>query len=161
VIRYEFPARGDLPPVTWTWYDGGNNKPAWVAEKLKSIIGDEELVKSGAVMVGDKGKLYSPHDYGANWLLLPKKDFEGFKYPAPTLPRSRGHHREWVQACKGGPPALSNFSYAGPLTETILLGNIATYVGKKILWDGPNCKVTNCPEADALVRREYRRGWTL
>ncbi len=161
IITYEFPARGDLPPVTWTWYDGGIRKPVKVLRKLKSLIHGEKLSPSGSILIGDKGTMYSPHDYGGSWMLLPKKKFAEFKPPPQTLPPSRSHHQEWVDACKGGPQAMSNFAYSGPLTETILLGNLATYAGKKILWDGPNCRITNCPEADARVRREYRKGWTL
>ncbi len=161
VITLEFPARGDLPPVTWTWYDGADKKPAEVNEKLKSLLEGEEMAGSGLLLIGDKGKLYSPNDYGEKWMLLPKDHFEGFTPKDPILPRSPGHHAEWIRACKGGPPALSNFSYAGPLTETLLLGNVAMYAGKKIEWDGEDGCVTNCPEADALVRRTYREGWTL
>ncbi|MBN1347392.1 MAG: Gfo/Idh/MocA family oxidoreductase [Phycisphaerae bacterium] len=161
VITYDFPARRDLPPVTWTWYEGGINKPPKVIRKLASLIHGEAFSQSGSIMIGDKGALYSPHDYGGKWMLLPKDKFEGWKPPEQTLPDSPGHYREWIRACKGGKPAMSNFAYAGRLTETILLGNLALIAGKKILWDGPQCKVTNCPEADARVRREYRKGWTL
>ncbi|MBN1490705.1 MAG: Gfo/Idh/MocA family oxidoreductase [Phycisphaerae bacterium] len=161
VIRYEFPARGDLPPLKWTWYDGGNEKPAWVNKKLKELAHGGDIPGSGSLLIGDKGTLFSPNDYGAAYTLLPEKDFEGYKPPAPSLPRSPGHHREFVDACKGGPPAMSNFSYAGPLTETVVLGNVAMRVGKKIEWDGPNLKVTNVPEAEQYVRGTYREGWSL
>jgi predicted dehydrogenase len=161
VIRMNFPARGDLPPVRWTWYDGADQKPAWVIDKLNGLIEGEELANSGLVLIGNKGKLYSPDDYGEKWTLLPKNKFEGFTPPDPTLSRSPGHHAEWIRACKGGEPALSNFSYAGPLSETILLGNIAMYTGKKIRWDGKRCKVTNDSESNDLVRRMYREGWEL
>ncbi len=162
VIKLDFPARGDLPPVKWTWYDGADKKPPWVIKKLQSLIHGEKLSGSGSILIGDKGTMYSPHDYGAHWMLLPKKTFEGWQAPDRTLPKSPGHAREWLRACKDpSKPAMSNFSYAGPLTETLLLGNIAMYTGKKILWDGPNCKVTNCPEGDALVRRTYRKGWEV
>ena len=78
-----------------------------------------------------------------------------------TLPQSPGHHKEWVVACKGGKPALSHFDYAGVLTETVLLGNVAIRVGKKIEWDGPSLRATNCPEANAYLQRSYRKGWSL
>lgn len=159
IITLDFPARGDMPPLKWFWYDGGSQKPPKVIAKLKALIHGENLAESGSLLIGDKGTLYSPNDYGSDWILLPKKDFEGFQPPDPTLPRSPAHHKEWILACKGGEPAMSNFSYAGPLTETILLGNIAMCAGKKIFWDGGGCRVTNSPEANALVRREYRRGW--
>ena len=90
---------------------------------------------------------------------------KGFKKPEPFLPRGKGgaswHYQEWVQACKGGPKPLSNFDYAGPLTEAILLGNIAAKAGRKIQWDGPAMKVTNMPEINAHLRRRYREGWVL
>ena len=161
VIKMDFPARGNLSPVRWVWYDGANQKPAWVTEKLTGLIEGEKLVNSGSLLIGSKGKLYSPNDYGEKWMLLPKGDFEGFTPPEPKLPRSPGHHAEWIRACKGGEPTMSNFSYAGPLTETILLGNIAMYSGKKIKWDGKRCKVVNDEEANSLVRRIYREGWEI
>jgi hypothetical protein len=161
VITLDFPSRGDLPPVKWTWYDGADQKPDWVKEKIKSLIHGEKMAGSGSVLIGDKGTLYSPNDYGGEWVLLPKKDFEGFKPPMSTLPKSPGHHQEWIDACKGGPPAFSNFSYAGPLTEALLLGNVAMYAGKEILWDAESGEVTNCDEANELIRRTYREGWRL
>jgi hypothetical protein len=94
-------------------------------------------------------------------VLLPKEKFEGWTPPEPTLPKSPGHHQEWIDACKGGPPAMSNFSYAGPLTETLLLGNVAMFAGHRIEWDGRRCRINNCDLADSLIRREYREGWRL
>ncbi|MHC4942190.1 MAG: Gfo/Idh/MocA family protein [Planctomycetota bacterium] len=160
VITLEFPKRGDAPPLTWTWYDGAGDKPAWVIEKLKMLTQGGKVSGSGLVIVGEKGSLFSPDDYGKETKLLPLENFADFEPPAPSLPRSPGHHHEWIDACKGGPKALSDFSYAGPFTETVLLGNLAMYTGKKILWDGEGCRATNCDEANALVRREYRKGWS-
>jgi len=171
VITLEFPARKakdgrNLPPVKWTWYDGGNDKPQWVHDRLKGLIEGERYSGSGLILIGDKGKLYSPNDYGAEMILLPRKDFEGYKPPTPTFERwgpgdiDQHQRDEWIRACKDPKkPALSNFGYAGPLTEVLLIGNIANYVGKKIEWDGTNCMVKNNPEANALVRRQYRKGW--
>jgi predicted dehydrogenase len=159
VINLDFPARGDLPPVRWNWYDGSNQKPAWVNEKLGSLIPGEEVSGSGSILVGDKGVLYSPNDYGVAWKLLPEEKFRDWTPPEPTLPKSPGHHAEWIAACKGGDAAMSNFSYAGPLTETLLLGNVAMYTGSRIFWDGPACRVTNSEAANALIRRSYREGW--
>ncbi len=159
VITLHFPARGQKPPVRWTWYDGADQKPAWVLERLRSLIPGKELSGSGLILVGDKGTLYSPHDYGADWMLLPDEDFAGYEPPESFLPESPGHHQEWIDACKGGKPAISNFSYAGPLTETLLIGNIAMYCGEMILWDGENCRVRGNQLANSLVRREYRKGW--
>ncbi len=168
VITLEFPARGKLPPLKWVWYDGGKDKPERVHSKLKSLIHGEKYAGSGSVLIGDKGTLYSPSDYGASWVLLPKNKFEGFKPPDQTIERWPGGDRdidgtqrkEWIRACKDpSKPALSNFAYAGALTETLVLGNIAMYVGKKIEFDGKKCAITNCPEGQALIRRQYRKGW--
>ena len=88
-----------------------------------------------------------------------------YKRPPKTLPRipggSGGHEKDWIRACKGGPAASSNFDYSGPLTETILLGNVAALAGEKLYWDGPNFKITNLPDAEKYLKREYREGWTL
>ncbi len=155
IIQYEFPARGNLPPLKMTWYDKFKKPPAELFE-------GEKMSDSGLVIVGEKGKLYSNGDYGDGWMLLPKAKFEGFKGPDETIPRSPGHHAEWIRACKGGPAAMSNFDYACPLTETVVLGNVAMRVpGKKLEWDAANLKVTNDKGANDFVRREYRQGWTL
>lgn len=151
-ITFEFPERADMPPVKVVWYDGGN-KPA--AELLQG----EKLSGSGALLVGEKGTLMSSDDYCGSYKIL-GKDFADFKQPEPDV-KSPGHFKEFAEAIKGGPKAMSNFDYAGFLTEIILLGNVAMRVGKKIEWDGPNMKATNCPEADQYVKGEYRKGWEL
>jgi hypothetical protein len=84
-----------------------------------------------------------------------------YKRPEKTLPRSKGHWAEWVEACKGGAPARSNFDFAGPLTEAVLLGTVSVRTGKRLLWDAANLKVTNVPEANELLHYTYRDGWTL
>jgi predicted dehydrogenase len=164
-IVFEFPARGEMPPVKFVWYEGQKDgKKVLPPEDLTKGL---KLVDSGSLLVGTKGILYSPNDYGAQYRLLPEKDFEGFKAPDPTLPRNGkgddGMKAEWAQAIKENKPALavSNFDYAAMLTETILLGNVAMRVGKKLEWDGPNLKVTNAPEAEKYIKTEYRKGWTL
>jgi len=159
VITLQFPARGDMPPLKWVWYDGASDKPEWVIKKLKGLIHGQELSGSGSLLIGDKGALYSPNDYGEKWMLLPKEKFEGYVQPEQKAPHSPGHHKEWILACKDGPKSMSEFSSASPLTETLLLGNVAMYTGKKIEWDGKNCRVTNCEEANALIRRNYRDGY--
>jgi hypothetical protein len=105
------------------------------------------------VIVGDRGP--------GLIALLPREKFADFKKPAPTLPRGRGHADEWLDACRGGKPALSNFGYAALLTETVLLGNVAWRAGKRLEWDAESMRATNCPEADQWLRREYRKGWKL
>jgi predicted dehydrogenase len=166
-INFSFPARGDMPPVKFVWYEGSKD-----GGKTKNLPAPElshglKVSDSGSLLVGDKGTLFSPNDYGADFKLLLEKDFEGYKDPPQTLPRHENGNtddnmkREWVAAAKGGPPAMSNFDYAGLLTESILLGNVAMRVGKKIDWDGPGMKVTNCPEAAQYIQNEYRKGWSL
>jgi hypothetical protein len=86
---------------------------------------------------------------------------KAYKLPPKTLARSKCHHRDWIDACKGGKPASSNFDYAGPLTEVVLLGNVALRTGKKLAWDGKNMKATNAYEADQYIRPEYHNNWTL
>jgi predicted dehydrogenase len=162
-IVYEFPARDEMPPVKFTWYEGkkDNKRVLPPSELTKS----EKISDSGSLLVGDKGILFSPNDYGADYKLLPEKEFEGYKGPSETLPRNGrgddGMKAEWVAAIKGGAPAMSNFGYAGLLTETILLGNVAMRVGKRLEWDGEALKCTNCPEAAQYIKREYRKGWTV
>ena len=153
VIRYEFPARGKRPPVTLTWYDGGKRPPAELFE-------GEAQKGNGSILVGSKGKLYVPHYWG-DGVLLPRKSFADFKAPEPTLPRSPGHYKEWIAACKGGPPALSRFEYSAGLTESVLLGNLAVRTGKKIVWDAKTANAVGCPEADPFIHREYRGGYEV
>ena len=151
-VRYEFPARGDLPPVTMTWRNGGGNVPPIVKEKSLPNWG------AAVLFVGEKGMLlanYTKHQ------LLPEADFAGFQPPEPTIPKSIGHHQEWIRACKTGEPTTCNFDYSGPLTETVLLGDVSYRVQSKLDWDAASLKATNCSEADELIRREYRAGWEL
>jgi len=148
IARYEFPARGDKPPVTLTWYDGGL-KPARPPEL------DPEDVMSDVIYIGDKGKLMGER-------LIPESRMESYRRPPKTLPRSPGHVHEWVAACRGGPPAGSNFvDHAGVLTETCLLGNVAVRAQEKLAWDGPRLSITNVAAANKLLHRQYRQGWTL
>jgi predicted dehydrogenase len=151
IVRYEYPARGDMPSVKLTWYDGGRRPPQFAEGKLPKW-GD------GTLFVGSKGMLlagYSQHR------LLPEDVFRDFTPPAPTIPDSIGHHAEWIAACKTGGPTTCNFDYSGALTEAVLLGTVAYRTGQKLRWDAANLKAVGCPEADAYLRREYRKGWTL
>jgi hypothetical protein len=150
-VRYDFPARGDLPPVQLTWYDGGR-RPSYFAEGKLPKWGD------GVLFVGEKGMLLS--DYSKH-RLLPEKQFEGFVAPKPFIPDSIGHHKEWVEACKTGGPTTCHFDYAGALTEIALLGNVSYRLGKPLEWDAKNLKATNAPEAERFLRKEYRKPWTL
>jgi predicted dehydrogenase len=151
IVHYEFPARGDLPAVKLTWYDGGK-RPPQIAQGLAPAWGN------GVLFVGAKGMLAA--DYN-NRKLLPEKEFEGFVPPKSTIPDSVGHHKEWVEACKSGATTTCNFDYAGALTEAVLLGNVSYRVGKPLEWDARNLRATNCPEAEEYLRRQYRKPWTL
>lgn len=167
-ITYEFPARGDLPPVKLTWYegarDGARNLPP------TSLFHGETPPDSGSLLIGEKGAIFSPSDYGAEQRLLPAKEFEGKQVELTKEQRrdrnknaDAAHKAEWVRAIKENDPKIahSNFGYAGTLTEAMLLGNVSVRLGKPIEYDAATGQVTNCPEAAPLVRPEYRRGWTL
>lgn len=164
VIRFEFPARGEMPPVVLTWYDGGNKPDV-------ALVPGMELTSGGSILVGDEGTMYVPSDYGSKYFLLPESKFKGFKPPSPSLPRATmapseilvaaAHYSEWLNAIKGGPPTQSNFDYASLLTEVVLLGNVAIRTGQRIEWDGPNMTATNCPEAEVLIRPPMRAGWEV
>jgi predicted dehydrogenase len=152
---YEFPARGPLPPVKLTWYDGGlmPDKP--------EELGDEDLNKGGgALLVGSKGKLL--HDtYGLNPRLLPKSLQDSYGKPPQKLPRieNEEHEMNWVNAAKGKTEASCPFEYAAKLTEVMLLGVVALRAGKKLSYDGANMRVTNVAAANDYLKRDYRQGW--
>jgi hypothetical protein len=115
----------------------------------------------GALYVGDKGKILTG-SHGANGLrIIPEEKMKAYTRPAKTLPRSIGHYAEWIAACKGGPAAASNFDYAAPLTELVLLGCAAIRSGEKLTWDSENMRFPNVPAADQYLRRTYRSGWSL
>lgn len=186
-IRFQFPAREGLAPVTFWWYDGGNpkpdnpfthdgnNKPAKeVTAEIEEMTGS--VPGSGCVLIGDKGKLFSPDDYGARFFLKLNgekelsegKNHDAVKAIPQVIPRNafqgdadKRHHLEWIAACKGGPTPYSNFDIAAYLTEIILLGCVALRTGKKLEWDGPNMRATNAPEAAQFVKRNNRKGWSL
>jgi len=156
IITYEFPARGNLPPVRMTWYDGGLMPPT-----PSEMPAGRRLPDNGVLYVGSKGKMYHG-SHGGMPELLPHTLFEQAKAVPKTLTRSPGHYEEWLLACKGGPRPVSNFDYAGPLTETVLLGVLALRApGRRLEWDSANLKVKNAPELNPYVHTEYRKGWTL
>ena len=165
-LRYEIPARGDLPPVVVNWHNGAPGGRKRVEDLIGRRLdwGDAGAKKwkehAGCLVVGTEGMIKST-EHNSSFTLLPAEKFAGFEGPPRTLPRSGSHEREWIRACKGGPPAMSNFDYAGPLAELVLLGNVATLVGRTIEYDPLACKVSNDKEADRALRREYRKGWSL
>ncbi len=173
-ITYEFPAREGLAPVTFHWYEGNRQGKKMLPpqELLTKILNkDEKLKDSGSIMVGEKGILFSPDDYGEKFRIVSVSQGEGFDKLNLTKPEhlpvnnkgDQGQKDEWVAAIRAGKPemAYSNFDFAGMLTESILLGNVAIRVGKKLEWDGPNLKCTNCPEAEHYIKGEYRKGWEV
>jgi predicted dehydrogenase len=152
---YEFPARGSMPPVKLTWYDGGLLPPK------PAELGEEELDKGGgALLVGSKGKLLH-ETYGLKPRLLPKSLHDSYGKPPQKLTRVPGeeHEMNWVNAAKGKTPASSPFEYAAKLTEVMLLGVVALRAGKKIEYDGAAMRVTNVPAANDYLNRQYRQGW--
>jgi len=152
MVTYEFPARGNRPAVRLKWYE--------VRRPPMNLFDGEQIRPSGALFIGNKGKLYSTSDYGDGHILLPRNDFRDYRPPQPTIPRSPGHHAEWLRACKGGVPATGNFvDYSGPLTETVLLGNVAIRVGKRVVWDAEKLQAIDLPAAAQYIRRPYRKGW--
>ncbi len=159
IITYQFPERGGLPPVKLIWYDGmKDGKRNLPPEEL---IPGFKLADSGSLFIGTKGKLFSPDDYGSSFKLLPEEDFKDYQAPEPTLPRSPGHHREWLNGIQENKQPMANFDYAGRLTEFVLLGNVAVRLQKEIVWEGPSMRVVNQPDAEPLIKRTYRSGWTL
>lgn len=169
-IAFEFPANEKRPGVKAQWYDGGKKPDA-------ALLDGEKMEGSGCIIIGEKGKLLALGDYCNGYKLL-----GGAEKPSKIeYEKSPGHFKEFALAIKGGPPAMSNFpDYAGPLSETILLGNLAVYAaaelnasetvdgkktewatGKKIEWDAKNLKATNAPEVEAVVHPTYREGYTL
>jgi predicted dehydrogenase len=173
-IRYMFPARGQAPACVLHWYEGKRDGKTMLppedllARLLKS---GEKLSDSGSILVGDKGVLFSPNDYGAQFRLTPEKEFAGIQTTKPeTLPagvdRDVDPHmkKEWVDAIRAGKPELasSNFDYSGRLTEAMLLGNIAVrFAGTKLEWDAAHLRFTNSEAATKLVSKEYRKGWEV
>jgi GFO/IDH/MocA oxidoreductase family protein len=189
-IRFEFPSRGaGMPPMSLWWYDGGkpapegrgghdgsNKPPKEITADVAAFQG--EVPKSGCLLIGDKGTIFSPDDYGIQFFVKLKDEpkFTFFrKHPAlesipQTLPRNpfegdmdKKHHLEWIAAIKESKPEMcySRFDIAADLTEIMLLGCVALRVGKKLEWDGPAMRAKNAPEAAHFVRRENRSGWTV
>jgi len=175
-IRFEFPEREGLPPLKFWWYDGNPNEafkpirpPGEAVKEIISTMG--KLPEAGALVIGEKGKLFSPDDYGARFLvamkgqdeLQPGNNHDACKEVPKSIPRSPGHMQEWFRMMKEGTPAYSNFDIAAYLTEILLLGCVALRLGEgvRMEWDGPNMKSTNLPDATNFVKRHNRAGWEL
>jgi predicted dehydrogenase len=162
IVRFQFPARENLPACKLTWWDGGMMPPRPEGLGPRVPLGDDD---GGVIFLGEKGVMVCGC-YGKNPRVYPEERMQEAKNVALSIDRIPGsidgHEKDWVRACKGGKPASSNFDYSGPLAETVLMGNLAVrYPNRKLLWDGENMKVTNDDEANGYVRRHYRDGWTL
>ena len=211
VTRFEFPARGNMPPVKVFWYDARSDaafRPPGLAEGEPLIGGQGSFgsagqtfsgtgavpagrggntaaaaplpgapaaaapgrggrgggggasQSNGAVFVGEKGVL-TTDTYANNTRLLPLERHNAYRPPPPMLTRSPGHYRDWLRACRGGDPACSNFSVAGPFTEWIVLGALALHFEGKLEWDAAKMKITNNADANKLLKPEVRKGWSL
>jgi predicted dehydrogenase len=161
VVHLSFPARGDMPPVKVHWYDGGI-----LPERPDDLEPYRRIPTSGTIFVGDTGKIWC-ETYSESPRLIPESAMTAFtNRPPKRLPRVKGgqtgHERNWLDAIRQGGQAVSHFDYAGPFTESILLGNVALrFPGTRLFWDAPNMKVTNVPEADEFIQHHYRQGWSL
>ena len=158
LVRYEFPEREGRPPVTLTWYDGG-----LMPFRPKELEDGRRMGDSGGgvLLIGTKGTIMCG-TYGDNPRLIPESAMKKFTRPPKTLKRTEGIYREWIDACRGGESATSNFDVSGPLTEIVLLGNVALrFPNQKLDYDGENIKVTNVEEANQYIKRHYYGGWKL
>jgi len=159
VVKYHFSEREDMGPVDVYWYDKGNKpqKPADIP--AQETIGDGD---NGSLFIGTNGYL-TAGEYGGKARLLPESRMNDYKKPNPMIPRISGsnHYRNWLEACKGGEPACSNFDYAAPLTEVVLLGCIAQRLNRKITYNMTEGKFVGDDEANAMLTKPYREGWPL
>jgi predicted dehydrogenase len=155
-ITYRFAAKGQRGPVTLIWRDGNSPLPR------PEVLEGRQAPGTGALVIGDQGALtYGSHGAGGV-RLVPEAKMREYKQPDPKLPRVQDHHQDWLSAIREGRPAGSNFDYGGPLTELGLLGMIAIRLaGTSLQWDGPGMQITNCDEANELLRPRFREGWTL
>ncbi len=151
IVDFHYEAKGKQPTTKLRWYHG-NFRPPHFAEGILPSWGN------GSLFIGNKGMLLA--DYNKH-LLLPEKDFKDYQKPKPSIPKSIGHYQEWIQAIKTGSKTTCNFDYAGPLTEIVLLGNIAHRTNSPIIWDHKQMEATGNPEATEFVKHKYRTGWQL
>ncbi|MDA7951220.1 MAG: Gfo/Idh/MocA family oxidoreductase [Pirellulaceae bacterium] len=151
-IEYEFGQQGERAPLKLRWYDGGRKPEA------KLLEGVERVPNTGLIIIGEKGALLSEGDYGQKIKLL-----GGAEKVEVDYERSPGHFKEWIQGIQSNSQPMSNFpDYASPLTETVLLGNLALKAsGQKVLWDAKNLKATGVEGLDAIVNKEYRKGFGI
>ncbi|MEM9586839.1 MAG: Gfo/Idh/MocA family oxidoreductase [Planctomycetota bacterium] len=182
-VRIEFPQRERFGPCDFYWYDGGDlpgkaitdQLPDWFQPRIAKHLAnpsDRGSRSSGVVLIGTKGVLFSPDDYGAKYILLPSDQYVDYMPPQPVLPRipvqqgrDANHMWEFVQTIQGeyAPGTLSNFDYAGRVTETVLLGVLAlrSQPGTRILWDSQTLTSPSHPAMNEFVHRDYRPGWSI
>lgn len=157
IVRYKFPARDNMPPVKLTWSDGRLRPPRPDDMEITRKFGGE-----GALLIGENGNIMHGSHGASGLRIVPESKMKAYQLPAKIIPRSKGHHQDWILACKGGKPASSNFNYGGPLTEMVLLGVLAARnQNRKLIWDVKNMRITNDEEANKYVNPPYRQGWTL
>jgi predicted dehydrogenase len=154
--HYKFPARGTQPPADLFWYDGGIRPPRPDCLELKRSLPRN----GGSLLVGDKGAILSG-TWSGSPRIIPEKKMRDYKLPQASIPRSLGHRRDWINACKGGPPASSNFDYGARLTEIVLLGVVSLRTATTLYWDGPNMKATNAPQLEPFIHGHFRKGWEI
>ncbi len=156
VLRWDFPARGSMPPVSLYWHDGLTKQPDIQGVPAGELIGDSDT--NGSIFIGDKG-MVTTGCYGERTRLVPAEKMRDYQLPAPFLSRSPGHYRDWIRAAKGGEPACSNFSVAGPFVQWMLLGVIAMKFEGKLMWDAGKMRFTNNQAANEFLRPKFRKGW--
>ncbi len=155
LIYFHFPARAGMKPVRITWYEGGLFPPRPAELEARRNIGG-----NGIIFIGSKGTIL-----GEGWArsprIIPESKMRAYKRPAKTLPRCKGHHRNWLDACRGIGQASTHFDYSGPLTEFCIMGNVALRAGKKLEFDWKNMKITNDSAANQYIKPVYRPGITI
>jgi predicted dehydrogenase len=164
VVKYSYPARKDMPPVDVYWYDGGSLPPRPKGVPDNQIVGDGDWNDrtNGSYFVGDNG-IVTAGEYGGKPRLLPDERMADFTMPPETIERVRAnnHYGNWIDACKGGAPACSNFDYAGPFTEMVLMGVVALQAGQKVEWDAVDGTLAGSSDVRHLLTKEYRNGFEL
>ncbi|HEY3444152.1 MAG TPA: Gfo/Idh/MocA family oxidoreductase [Paludibaculum sp.] len=156
VIRFDFPARENMPALKLFWHDGRATVPEFPGIPAGELLGDKDI--NGSLFIGDKG-MVTTGCYGERTRLMPDAKMKDYKLPPQLLTRSPGHYRDWIRACKGGDPACSNFSVAAPFVQWMLLGVIAMKFDGKLDWDAQKMKITNRPEANQYLKPNFRKGW--
>jgi hypothetical protein len=157
IVRWDFPATANRPGFKAYWYDSALHPPL-----PAELEWGRDLARTGNIFVGTEATLLVSGDYGNSPRIIPEAKMRKIGKPKQMLERSPGHVLEWLLACAGEKPLdypKSRFAYAGPFSEVVLLGNVATRVGRRLEYDGENQRVTNVPEANAFLTKEYRAGW--